>query len=63
MKRDAKGLPLQVTTRRIVVQNGRGDVYLRIQNRNLVTYSKNGRPITEMAWINETENAKLQKHY
>ncbi|MCC5922296.1 MAG: hypothetical protein JJT77_00805 [Crocinitomicaceae bacterium] len=63
VKRDAKGLPLQITTRRIVVQNGRGDVYLRIQNRNLITYSKNGRPITETAWIKETENAKLQKHY
>lgn len=61
--RDKDNLPVKIVTRRIVVQNGRGEVYMRVQNRNGVTYSKNGSPISEMAWIKGTENANLEKHY
>lgn len=62
--RDKNDLPVKIITRRIVVQNGRGEVYMRVQlARTGVTYSKNGKPISEMSWIKATENANLEKHY
>lgn len=61
--KDKNDLPVKIVTRRIVVQNGRGEVYMRIQTRNGVTYSKNGSPISEMSWIKATEDANLEKHY
>lgn len=61
--KDSKGYPQKITTRRIVVVGGRGDVYLRIQTRNAVTYSKNGEPITEASWIKGTEDNKLTRHF
>ena len=61
--RDKNDLPIKIVTRRIVVKNGRGEVYKRIQNKSGVTYSKNGSPISEMSWIKATENANLEKHY
>jgi tetratricopeptide (TPR) repeat protein len=57
--KDKDGYPQKFTTRRIVVVDGRGEVYLRIQTRNAVTYSKNGQPITEAAWYKGTEDSKL----
>ncbi len=63
VKRDKDDLPYKIITRRIVVQDGRGDVYLRIQTRNMITYSKNGQQISEMSWINGTEHAKLVRHF
>jgi epidermal growth factor receptor substrate 15 len=56
---DKDGYPQKFTTRRIVVVDGRGEVYLRIQTRNAVTYSKNGQPITEAAWYKGTEDSRL----
>lgn len=61
--RDKNDLPVKIITRRIVVKNGRGEVFIRIQNKSGVTYSKNGNPISEMSWIKATENANLEKHY
>ena len=63
LAKDKDGYPQKVTTRRIVVADGRGEVYLRIQTRNAVTYSKNGQPITEASWIRGTENANLVRHF
>lgn len=63
IRKDKDGIPVKIVTRRFVVQNGRGDIYIRIQSRNGLTYSKNGMPVTEQSWINGTENAKLEKHY
>src|SRR5690554_2411627 len=63
IRRDNNGIPVQIVTRRFVVQEGHGDIYIRIQTRNGITYSKNGNPITEQSWINGTENANLEKHY
>ncbi|MDX1652105.1 MAG: hypothetical protein R3277_06410 [Brumimicrobium sp.] len=63
VRRDKDGLPVRIVTRRIVVQDGRGEVYIRIQTRNAVTYSKNGQPITEASWIKGTENANLEHHF
>ena len=61
--KDKDGYPQKVSTRRIVVTNGRGEVYLRIQTRNAVTYTKNGQSITEASWLKGTENANLVRHF
>lgn len=63
IRKDKDGIPVRIVTRRFVIKDGRGDVYIRIQSRNGLTYSKNGTPATEQTWINGTENAKLEKHY
>ncbi len=59
---DDDGLVAEVKTRRIVVINGVGNVYVRYSNRYGVTYTKNGVSITEYQWTKETQNAKLQKY-
>lgn len=63
LAKDKDGYPQKVTTRRIVVADGRGEVYLRIKTRNAATYSKNGQPITEASWLKGTENANLVRHF
>lgn len=63
VRKDKDGIPVRIVTRRFVIKDGRGDVYIRIQSRNGLTYSKNGMPVTEQSWINGTENALLEKHY
>jgi hypothetical protein len=59
---DEDGLVVEVKTRRIVVINGVGNVYVRYSNRYGVTYTKNGVSITEYQWTKETQNAKLPKY-
>lgn len=59
---DGDGLLLSMTTRRIVVKDGRGDVYVRSTSRAGITYLKNGAPIAEATWAKETQDAKLEKH-
>jgi tetratricopeptide (TPR) repeat protein len=62
--KDKNDLPIKIVTRRIVVKNGRGEVYMRVNlARSGATYSKNGEPISEMSWVKATENANLEKHY
>ncbi|MEX2485047.1 MAG: hypothetical protein WED10_10820 [Brumimicrobium sp.] len=63
VRKDKNDLPNKVVTRRIVVKDGHGEVYIRIQTRNGITYSKNGSPITEQSWIKGTESAKLERHF
>lgn len=63
VENDKDGIPVKIITRRVVVVEGRGEVYIRIQTRNGITYSKNGDPVTEQVWISGTENANLEKHY
>jgi tetratricopeptide (TPR) repeat protein len=63
VRKDKDGIPYKVITRRIVVENGYGKVYIRTQTRNGVTFSTNNRPITEEAWIRATENADLVQHF
>jgi hypothetical protein len=60
---DQKGLMTSIITRRIVVVEGHGDVYVRTQTLQSVTYTKNGQPTTEMVWQRETQGPHLQKHY
>jgi hypothetical protein len=60
---DENGLMKAIITRRIVVINGEGNVYVRTQTLDSLTYSKNDRPITEQHWNKETTGPHLQKHY
>lgn len=60
---DEDGLLVAVITRRIVVKNGYGAIYVRTQNLYNTTYSKNGNPSSEFIWQKETEDASLSKNY
>ena len=62
-KTDDEGLLLSVITRRIVVKNGYGQVYTRIQKHDSITYQKNGEPSNEIIWQRETQDAKLKKNF
>lgn len=61
-KNDAEGLAYAVVTRRIVVKNGYGAIYIRTVTKNSITYSKNGQPTTEHTWQIETQDAKLKRN-
>lgn len=63
VRKDKDGIPNKIITRRIVVSDGRGEVYIRTQVNGMITYSKNGSAITENIWLKETENAKLPRNY
>jgi hypothetical protein len=60
---DENGLMVAVVTRRVVVVNGQGNVYVRTQTLSDVTYSKNDQPTTEYVWQKETQGANLKKNY
>ena len=57
------GLVSAIITRRIVVINGYGDVYVRKQTAYATTYTKNDAPCSEYMWQKETNAAKLERHY
>ncbi len=63
IRRDKDGIPYKIITRRIVVSEGFGEVYIRIQTKNGITYSKNDSAISEDAWIRATEDANLVQHF
>ncbi len=60
---DENGLMKAIITRRIVVVGGKGDVYVKTQTSNSITFSKNGSPTTERVWQKETQGPNLVKHY
>ncbi len=60
---DENGLMKAIITRRVVVVGGKGDVYVRTQTLNTITYSKNGSPSSERVWQKETQGPTLEKHY
>jgi epidermal growth factor receptor substrate 15 len=60
---DENGLLKAVVTRRIVVKNGFGQIYIRTQSLSGITYSKNGNPSSEFIWQKETNDTKLTKNY
>lgn len=62
IKRDKDDVPVQVIVRRIVVVQGKGIEYRRIQTRNGVAYSRDGESITEAIWNKETQSADLVRN-
>lgn len=59
---DSFGYVTAYLTRRVVVREGQGDVYVRTQTIDHTTYAKNGKPITEEMWIEHTQGSDLVKH-
>jgi tetratricopeptide (TPR) repeat protein len=60
--KDSRGLLQSYVVRRIVVIQGQGFVYEKTKTRFGTTYSKNGEPITETQWNEETDNANLVRN-
>ncbi|MFA7274041.1 MAG: hypothetical protein WC044_09235 [Crocinitomicaceae bacterium] len=51
-----------ILTRRVVVIDGHGEVYVRTQTNGVSTYKKNDQPINEYTWQKETQNSSLVRH-
>jgi len=62
-QKDENGIMKAVLTRRVVVQEGRGDVYVKTETVYATTYTKNGKSTTEYVWQQETNAAGLQRHF
>jgi tetratricopeptide (TPR) repeat protein len=60
--KDSRGLLQSYVIRRIVVIQGQGFVYEKTKTRFGTTYSKNGEPITESQWNEDTDNANLVRN-
>ena len=60
---DENGLLSKYIVRRIVVINGTGYNYEKIQTRyGTITYTRDGQPIAEYQWTDETEAATLTRN-
>ena len=62
-QKDQNGLMTSIITRRIVVIEGKGNVYVRTQTLQATTYSKNNQPISEYVWQKETQGSNLKRNY
>jgi len=51
-----------IITRRIVVIDGHGEVYIRTQRDGMETFKKNDQPITKHTWQKETQGSNLVRH-
>ncbi len=51
-----------IITRRVVVIDGHGDVYIRTQRDGVSTYKKNDKSINEYTWQKETQGSNLVRH-
>ena len=61
-QRDEDGLLTGYVVRRIVVIQGEGHIYEKTQLKYGVSYTKNGKAITEFQWQDQTEDASLIQH-
>jgi hypothetical protein len=61
-QKDDNGLMKAFITRRVVVIEGRGVVFIRTQTVQATTYTKDGESITDSSWQKETQDPKLVKH-
>jgi len=60
---DENGLLTKYIVRRIVVINGTGYNYEKVQTRyGGVSYTKDGQPISEFQWTDETQAASLTRN-
>lgn len=60
---DSNGLLKAYVIRRIVVVNGHGKVYEKTQTRyGAITYTRNGEPISEYQWDDETSSANTARN-
>jgi len=60
---DEDGLISSYVVRRVVVRNGTGNVYEKVQTRfGTVSYSCNGNGISEYDWQDQTEAADLVRN-
>lgn len=60
---DEDGLLSSYIVRRVVVRNGTGDVYEKVQTKfGTSSYTRNGTAITEYQWQDETEAADLVRN-
>lgn len=62
-RKDENGIMKAIITRRVVVVEGRGDVYVKTETIDAITYSKNDVPINETVWQKETQAAHLKRNY
>ncbi len=60
--KDSRGLLQSYVVRRIVVIDGQGFVYEKTKTRFGTTYTKDGEPITETQWNEDTDNANLVRN-
>ena len=61
-QKDDDGYLVSYVVRRVVVINGEGNIYEKTQMKYGISYSKNGNPITEFTWQDQTEDANLTYH-
>lgn len=62
-KKDENGIMNAIITRRVVVIDGKGEVYVKTQSLDATTYSKNGKSTTEYVWQKETQGSNLERHF
>lgn len=61
-RNDDNGLLISYVVRRVVVIGGEGNVYEKTSTKSGTSYTKNGTPISEYTWQDQTENATLTYH-
>ena len=60
---DEYGLMVSYTVRRVVVRNGVGNVYEKVQTKfGTTSYTCNGYGISEFEWQDQTESADLVRN-
>ena len=61
-QKDEDGYLISYVIRRVVVKEGEGNVFEKTQMKHGISYTKNGKAITQFAWQDQTEDATLKYH-